>query len=98
MCSNELLLRNTIIQKVISGRAMVDSFCLPETVAGSDRIGDDPKILIPMTPELVNTPSGSPPINQTQESPGVRDTPVDDATLADTCPDALPMETSTVSD
>ena len=83
---------------MISGWAIVDSFCLPETVAGSDRIGKDPKALTPPTPELAPTPSGSPPITLTQESSGVEDTPLGDVTLADTCPETLPMETGTVRD
>ena len=41
VCANELLLRNTIIQKVVQGWNMVESFRLPETVPGSGRIGKD---------------------------------------------------------
>ena len=42
MRANELLLRNAIIQKMVSGWTMVDSFHLPETVPGAERIGKPP--------------------------------------------------------
>ena len=42
VCANELLLRNTIIQKMVMGWNMAESFRLPETVPGSERIGRDP--------------------------------------------------------
>ena len=95
VCANELLLRNATIQKVISGWAIVDSFCLAETVAGSDRIGKDPKT---PTPELAPTPSGLPPITQTQESSGIEGASVEGVISADTCADTLPLETGTVRD
>ena len=44
VCANELLLRNTIIQKMVGGWCMVDSFMLHETVPGSERIGRDPVV------------------------------------------------------
>ena len=93
VCANELLLRNTIIQKVISGWTMVDSFCLPETVAGDDRIGKFP---VASTPEVAPTPSGSLPSTQTQESSRIEDTPLQDVFLADTSHVALPVETGAV--
>ena len=39
VCANESLLRNAIIQKMVSGWNMAESFRLPETVPGSARIG-----------------------------------------------------------
>ena len=42
VCANELPLRNAIIQKMVSGRNMAESPRLPETVPGSERIGDEP--------------------------------------------------------
>ena len=80
---------------MISGWTMVDSFRLPETVAGSDRIGKDPKA---PTDELVLTPSGSITTTQTQETSCVEGAPLEDVTLADTCPGGLPTETDTAGD
>ena len=40
--SGELLLRNAIIQKMAPWRNMVDSFRLPESAQGSERIGKEP--------------------------------------------------------
>ena len=42
VCASELLLRNTIIQKMVAGWNMVASFHLPESVTGAARIGKDP--------------------------------------------------------
>ena len=42
VCANELRLRNAIIQKMASWWNMVESFRLPETVPGSERIWKDP--------------------------------------------------------
>ena len=39
VCASELLLRNAVIQKMVSGRNMVESFHLPESVTGAERIG-----------------------------------------------------------
>ena len=39
VCASELLIRNAIIQKMVSGLAMVGSFHLPDTVPGTERIG-----------------------------------------------------------
>ena len=74
---------------------MVDSFRLPETVAGSDRIGKEPKA---PTDEFAPTPSGSIPDTQTLGPSGIAGMPLEDVTLADTCPAVLPTETDTASD
>ena len=92
VCANELLLRNTIIQKVISGWAMAGSLCLPETVAGSDRIGREPKAPTIQTPDLEDTPSGLPLISDKQEPTQVVVTPAEEVVLADTIPVTLPTE------
>ena len=42
VCANELHIRNAIIRKMASGWVVVDSFRLPETVPGSERIVKDP--------------------------------------------------------
>ena len=39
VCANELLLRNAIIQKMVLWWNVVESFRLPETALGSERIG-----------------------------------------------------------
>ena len=42
VCASEFLLRNAVIQKMVSRWNTVESFRLPETVPGSGRIGKDP--------------------------------------------------------
>ena len=42
VCADELLLRNAIIQKMVSWQNTAESFRLPETAQGSGRIGKDP--------------------------------------------------------
>ena len=92
VCANELLLRNTIIQKVISGWKMVDSFCLPEPVAGSDRIGEEPLASATQTADLDDAPSGLSLSSNKQDSTPVVETPAEEVVLADTCPDTLPTD------
>ena len=71
VCANELLIRNTIIQNMVSGWKMVDSFHLPDTVPGAERIGKAQT----KTPTEVLSPESS--------LPGV---PAGDGPLADTNP------------
>ena len=42
VCANELLLMNTIIQRVANGWEMAPAFHLPTTVHGNERIGKEP--------------------------------------------------------
>ena len=42
MCANELLIRDAIIQPMVSGRNMADSCRLPDAVPVSGSIGDYP--------------------------------------------------------
>ena len=39
VCAGELLIRIAVIQKVVSGWTMVDSFRFPGTVGGAESIG-----------------------------------------------------------
>ena len=58
VCANELLLRNTIIRKIIEESAMVPSPHLPESVSGDLRIGkavDGPPILGSPLPQILQT-------------------------------------------
>ena len=66
--------------------------CLPETVAGSDRIGEEPKVPAKLAPVVDTTPSGSPLSPSAQDSTQVEGAPLEDVTLADTSPDTLPKE------
>ena len=52
VCANELLLRNTIIQRMVGGWGMAPAFHLPTTVEGHVRIGK---------PAIVDPPQDSPP-------------------------------------
>ena len=64
VCSKELLLRNTIIQKVVSGWEMAPSFHLPMSVPSDHRIGRETQDETPIEPILPSvtidssTPSG----------------------------------------
>ena len=69
VCATELLLRNTIVQKMIAGWKPVEAYCLPLTVANNERTGRSGS---PMASTLCenNTPETSPTdvIDQTQQS------------------------------
>ena len=65
VCANELLLRNTIIQKVVQRWNMVESFRLPETVPGAGRIGKDASA----SQLPVSVPLCSPTIVPSEEAP-----------------------------
>ena len=91
--ADELLLRNTIIQNVISGWAMAGSFFFsPETVAVPDRIGKEPKAPARQTPDLDDTPSGLHLISNTQESTQAVGTPAEEVVLADPSPETIPKD------
>ena len=46
-CANELLLRNTIVQRIKTGREVAPPFHLPHAVAGAQRIGrEDPPTVV----------------------------------------------------
>ena len=68
VCANELLIRNTIIQKMVAGWTMVDSFRLPETVAGAERIGKEPNNASTDVVELMSSPPVLPLATGTHES------------------------------
>ena len=61
-------LRSTIIQKIIAGRLLAGSFCVPETVGGLYGIGEKPSAPATSSPVLDSTASGSPLIPNAKES------------------------------
>ena len=79
MCANELLLRNAIIQKMVSGRNVVDSFRLPETVPRSGRIGEDPSTFPAAAVDLNSPQVLLPIVASAQESAPSAATPLDDS-------------------
>lgn len=56
VCANGLLLRNTIVHKVVEGWSMIPSFHIPETIIGERRIGKSvdgpPTQATPTTPKF----------------------------------------------
>ena len=74
--ANELLHRNTIIQKMVGAWAAVDSFCLPETVPGSGRIGKGPEGAPADVVDLMSSPPVLPPATGTLESSLAAESPV----------------------
>ena len=89
VCANELLLRNAIIQKTASWWNMAESFRLPETAPGSERIGKDPSafqatVVEPGCPHVM-----LPFVTNTQDSTTLVPTPVDEV-VDDTLNCSLP--------
>ena len=66
VCANELLIRNAIIQKMASGWTMVESFHLPDTVPGAERIGKPkdmtPTVVAPLEGTQSDAPAGVGPL------------------------------------
>ena len=79
VCATELLLRNTIIQKVVSGWELAASFHLPLTVPGGIRIGKD------VDDTLDPAPTGDPsdPSTGVEDDAQVIDTPIATAAIID---------------
>ena len=59
VCANELLLRNTIAQKMAAGRALAPAYHLPSTVTGHFRIGKEPETHRPPECALTQPALGS---------------------------------------
>ena len=70
---------------------MVDSFRLPETVAGAERIGKEPSIISTAVVELKSSHPVLPLSTGTQDSTSADGPPLEEA-LADTTADTLPLE------
>ena len=79
VCASELLIRNAIIQKMVSGRNVVDSFRLPETVPRSGRIGEDPSTFPAAAVDLNSPQVLLPIVASAQESAPSAATPLDDS-------------------
>ena len=80
VCAGELLLRNTIIQKMVSAWAMVGAFHLPDTLPGTDRIGKAQT----KTPTVENSLGGTQPGVPAREGPSTAVTPALEVELDNT--------------
>ena len=69
VCAIELLLRNTIIQKMVAGWNMVASFHLPQSVTGAVRIGKGPDAQATTFEEPIDPLVGSDLVPSTQGLP-----------------------------
>ena len=72
VCAAELLLRNTIIQKFVSGWGLAPSFHLPETVTGHHRIGKEAPLRPPNQTEDLPGPT---PVDDTVLAGAEQETP-----------------------